>query len=199
MCFILYIKTLICKLQYKCKQLSLKALAITCKISTKSAVLPFYHTVLFVLCVYLSIHIVPAISVVLSSYLPPSLTLPLTRKTRQTEAGPFRAGGWLDQREKVLQPYVNFSLPWSYRSEKFPVFSVADIIFVPQIRKCTVNLKRWKGKCFLLGRPIRQINGTDDFTNLCSLWLLWWNTTHMLFPPFLRALGSLLFEAVKTQ
>lgn len=78
MCFILYTKTLICKLQYKCKQLSLKALDITCKISTKAAVL-FYHTVLFMLCLHLSIHVVSAISVVLSSYLPPFLTHPLKR------------------------------------------------------------------------------------------------------------------------
>lgn len=47
--------------------------------------------------------------------------------------------------------------------------SLSDDVSVSKIRRRTVNLKGGKGKFVLLGSPIRWINDTDDFTNLCSL------------------------------
>lgn len=74
--------------------------------------------------------------------------------------------------------------------------SLRDDVSASKPRRCSGNFKGGKGECFLLGSPIRGINDTDDFTNLCSLWFLGWSTTHRLL---LGALGSLLFVAVKTQ
>lgn len=59
--------------------------------------------------------------------------------------------------------------------------SLRDDVSASKPRRCSGSLKRGKGKFFLLGSPIRGINGTDDFTDLFSLWFLGWKTTHRLF------------------
>lgn len=51
----------------------------------------------------------------------------------------------------------------------FFIIILSDDVSVSKIRRCIVDLKGGKGKCFLLGNPVRWINDTDDFTNLCPL------------------------------